>query len=56
MAEIADFELAALRASPAVAKQFAQANQEASAAQARLAHLHARLSARYGVTFTPFGK
>jgi hypothetical protein len=56
MAEIADFQLAGLRASPAVAKQFAQANQQASAAGARLAHLHARLSARYGATFAPFEK
>jgi hypothetical protein len=56
LAEIADFQLAGLRASPAVAKQFAQANQNASAAVARLAGLHTRLSARYGTTFAPFDK
>jgi len=54
LAEIADFQLAGLRASPAIAKQFAQANREASAAATRLAQLHARLSARYGTTFSPF--
>jgi hypothetical protein len=54
LAEIADFELAGLRASPVVAKQFAEANQQASAAAARLAQLHARLSARYGVAFAAF--
>jgi hypothetical protein len=56
MAEIADFQLAGLRAMPAVAKQFARANQEASAAAARLAQLHTRLSARYGVSFAPFDR
>lgn len=56
LAEIADFQLAGLRTSPAVAKQFAQANQNASAAAAHLAQLHARLSARYGITFGPFEK
>ena len=56
LAEIADFQLAALRASPAVAKQFAQANQQATAATANLAQLHSRLSARYGVTFAQFAK
>jgi hypothetical protein len=54
MAEIADFQMAALRVSPALAGQFAKANQEASAAGKRLAGLHARLSARYGVSFVPF--
>jgi hypothetical protein len=56
LAEVADFQLAALRASPAIARQFAQANQQASAAVARLAQLHARLSARYGTTLSPFEK
>jgi hypothetical protein len=54
MAEIADFELAGLRASPVVAKEFAQSNHQAAAAAARLAQLHARLSARYGVSFVAF--
>jgi hypothetical protein len=56
MAEFADFQLAGLRAAPAVAKEFAQANRQASAAAARLAGLHSRLSARYGVAFVPFEK
>jgi hypothetical protein len=56
LAEIADFQMAALRVSPALAGQFARANQEASAAGKRLAALHARLSARYGTTFAPFEK
>lgn len=54
MAEVADFQLAGLRASPVLAKEFAQANQQASASAARLAQLHTRLSARYGVAFTAF--
>jgi hypothetical protein len=54
LAEIANFQLAGLRASPAPAREFAQANQRASAAATRLAQLHARLSARYGTTFSPF--
>jgi hypothetical protein len=54
MAEVADFQLNALRASPVLAKEFAQANQQASAAAARLAQLHARLSSHYGITFEPF--
>jgi hypothetical protein len=54
LAEIADFQLAALRTSPAVARQFAQANQQASAATGRLARLRSRLSARYGVEFAHF--
>ena len=56
MAEVADFQLAGLRGSPAIAKQFALANQQASAATARVALLHSRLSARYGATFAPFEK
>jgi hypothetical protein len=56
MAEVADFQLAGLRASPILAKEFAQANQQASATAARLAQLHARLSARYGVAFASFEK
>jgi len=54
MAEIADFQLAGLRGSPVMAKEFAQANQQASAAVARLAQLHSRLSTRYKVSFTAF--
>jgi hypothetical protein len=54
LAEIADFQLAGIRATPAVAKQFIQANQQAGAARARLAQLHSRLSARYGVAFVAF--
>jgi hypothetical protein len=54
LAEIADFQLTALRTSPALAKQFAQANQQASAAAARLAKLNVCLSARYGVEFAAF--
>ena len=53
-AEIADFQIANLRASPILAREFAQANQQAAAAAARLANLQARLSARYGVAFVPF--
>ena len=56
MAEVADFQLAGLRASPILAKEFAQANQQASATAARLAQLHARLRARYGVAFAQFEK
>lgn len=56
LAEVADFQLANLRASPAVARQFAQANQQASAAAIRVAQLHSRLSARYGATFAAFEK
>jgi hypothetical protein len=53
VAEIADYRMEGLRASPPAAKQFAQANQEASAAINRLKALRAKLSARYGVNFPP---
>ena len=56
MAEIADFQMAGIRAAPAVAKEFVQSNQQAGAARARLTQLHSRLSARYGVAFVPFEK
>jgi len=56
LAQIADYQLTALRTSPTLAKQFALANQEASAAAGRLAKLHERMSARYGVEFAPFGR
>lgn len=56
MAEIADFQMVGIRAAPAVAKEFVQSNQQAGAARARLAQLHSRLSARYGVAFVPFEK
>ena len=51
MAEIADFQMAGLRAAPAVAKEFVQSNQQAGAAASRVRSLHKRLSARYGVAF-----
>ena len=51
MAEIADFQMAGLRAAPTVAKEFVQSNQQAGAAAARLRSLHKKLSARYGVAF-----
>ena len=51
LAEVADFQMAGLRASPTMAKQFAEANRELSAAAARLAELRGRMSARYGVAF-----
>ena len=54
LAEIADFQLTALRTSPALAKQFAQANQQASAAAARLAKMHSLMSARYSVEYAAF--
>ena len=56
MAEIADFQMAGIRAAPAVAKQFVQSNQQAGAARAQLAQLHSRLSSRYGAAFAPFEK
>jgi hypothetical protein len=52
LAAIADYRFEALRV-PQVAKEFAQANQQASAATARLKSLRAKLSARYGVNFPP---
>jgi hypothetical protein len=51
LAEVADFQMAALRASPTMAKQFAEANRDSSAAAARLAELRGRMSGRYGVAF-----
>ena len=54
LAEVADYQMAGLRASPVMAKEFAQANQQASAAAVQLAQLHSRLSARYGVKFVAF--
>ena len=45
LAEVADFQMAGLRASPTMAKQFAEANRESSAAAARLAELRGRMSA-----------
>lgn len=56
VAEIADFQMAGLRASPVAAKEFTLANQQAGAAAARLARLGGRLSARYKATFVPFAK
>lgn len=56
VAEIADFQMAGLRASPVAAREFGLANQHASAAAARLAHLGPKLSSRYSVPFTPFNK
>ena len=56
MAEIADFQMAGIRAAPAVAKEFVQSNQQAGAARARLAQLHSRLNSRYGIAFVPFEK
>ncbi len=53
MSEIADFRMEGLRASQVVAKEFWQANQQASAATNRLKALRAKLAARYGVAFTP---
>ena len=44
LAEVADFQMAGLRASPTMAKQFAEANRESSAAAARLAELRGRMS------------
>ena len=51
LAEVAAFQMTALRGSPIMAKQFAEANRESSAAVERLAQLRGRMSARYGVSF-----
>jgi hypothetical protein len=51
LAEVANFQMAALRASPIMAKQFAEANRESSSAVERLAQQRGRMSSRYGVSF-----
>src|SRR5262245_11218025 len=51
VAEIANYQLAGLRASPPAAKQFVEANQQAAAAAARVKALRAKLAARYGIAF-----
>jgi hypothetical protein len=52
-AELADYRMEGLRSSPDAAKQFSQANQQASAMTTRLKELRAKLAARYGVAFPP---
>lgn len=51
LAEVADYQMAALRGSPIMAKQFAEANRDSSAAVAQLSQLRGRMSGRYGVAF-----